>query len=346
MSSTREHHSDSAVKLWDVETKRNVATIEVDTTSWFRSVAFSPGGGILATGSADNTVKLWDVATRRKVASLGHANHTSGGCIGGVHSVTFSPDGAIIASGAHVGNCGGSVGASRPWRGEVHLWDVSPFVKDVSTATFSLSLDGNATAGDQGVTMLDVASGSVVPIQIFGNDIRDANGVSARFEYDAAQVGYDGFDPGSLLPNAQVLAVPATNPTAIDISVVSFGGQATVDSGMVGSVRFRTTDAFSGTTLRLVSAEIGRGDKRESITPSDISVMLRLAQTDAGLQRRRQGRFWRLCGIWNALRRKSGRREVRREVRSGSRRHHWVWRFSDIWPGIRHVMNTANGLRF
>ena len=145
-------------------------------------------------------------------------------------------------------------------------------------ATFTISLDANSAAGDQGVTTLDVATGSVVPIQLFGNEIRGVNGVSARFEFDAAQVGYDGFDPGSLLPNAQVLAVPAANPTAIDISVVSFGGQATADSGLVGSVRFRTTDAFSGTTLRLVRAEIGRGDKRESITPPNIGVTLMLAQ--------------------------------------------------------------------
>ncbi len=145
-------------------------------------------------------------------------------------------------------------------------------------AAFSISLDGNSAAGDQGITMLDVATGSVVPIQLFGNDIRGVSGVSARFEYDAAQVGYGGFDPGSLLPNAQVLAVPATNPTAIDINVVSFGGQVAVDSGMVGSVRFRTTDGFSGSTIRMVSAEIGRGDERESITPSDIAVTLRLAE--------------------------------------------------------------------
>lgn len=425
---------DSSVRLWDVEKKRDVATIEADTTAygytyWFQSVAFSPSGKFLATGSADNTVKLWEVDTRRKVASLGHANHTSGGCIGGVHSVAFSPDGATIASGVHVGNCGGSAGASRPWTGEVHLWDVSQytsavpqtigsnadavlsldlipeggagnrvndgvtsgtvtgkdtkiavevfasgvktslagllvkfdfdssilaFVKtesgaygfsipqatgtyfaatenvelpasgflargefktlvdvtnrtfsigidvvtlaesvnlsnDITTtkvisfnaapppATFSISLDGNTAAGDQGTTMLDVATGSVVAIQLFGNGIRGVNGVSARFEYDAAQVGYEGFDPGSLLPNAQVLAVPATNPTAIEISVVSFGGQATADSGTVGSVRFETTDEFSGTSLRLVRAEIGRGDQRESITPSDIAVTLTLS---------------------------------------------------------------------
>lgn len=144
-------------------------------------------------------------------------------------------------------------------------------------ATFSIFLDSDTADGNQSVTTLGVGTGSVVPIQIFGNEIRGVNGVSARFEYDAAQIGYEGFDPGSLLPNAQVLAVPAENPTAIDISIVSFGGQATADSGMVGSVRFQTTNDFSGTTLRLVRAEIGRGEQRESITPDDIAVSLRLS---------------------------------------------------------------------
>ena len=145
-------------------------------------------------------------------------------------------------------------------------------------STFSLSLDGDSAPGNQGVTTLDVTSGSVVPIQLFINDIRGANGISARFEYDAAQVGYVEFDRGGILPNAQVLEVADTNPTAIDISVVSFGGQATVDSGLLGSVRFRTTDGFSGTTLRLVSAELGRGDQREKLALSDTGVTLRLAQ--------------------------------------------------------------------
>lgn len=167
---------------------------------------------------------------------------------------------------------------SQTLSNDIRTTKVISFNASPPPATFSISLDGNTAAGDQGVTMLNAATGSVVPIQLFGNDIRGVNGVSARFEYDAAQVGYDGFDPGRLLSNAQVLAVPSTNPTAIDISVVSFGGQATADSGLVGSVRFRTTDAFSGTKLRLVRAEVGRGEQRESITPSDIAVTLRLAQ--------------------------------------------------------------------
>lgn len=160
---------------------------------------------------------------------------------------------------------------------DIRTTKVISFNSVAPPATFSISLDGNTAAGDQSVTTLGVGTGSVVPIQLFGIGIRDVNGISVRFEYDAAQVGYEGFDPGSLLPNAQVLAVPATNPTTIEISVVSFGGQATADSGMVGSVRFQTTDDFSATTLRLVRAEIGRGEQRESITPSDIAVTLRLS---------------------------------------------------------------------
>ena len=161
---------------------------------------------------------------------------------------------------------------------DIRTTKVISFNSTPPPATFSVSLDANSAVGNQGITLLDVGSGSVVPIQLFGNEIRGVNGVSARFEFDAAQVGYDGFDQWNLLPNAQVLAVPAENPTAIDISVVSFGGQAAGDSGLVGSVRFRTTDGFSGSMIRLVSAEIGRGDQRESITPSDIAVTLRLAQ--------------------------------------------------------------------
>jgi len=58
------------------------------------SVAFSPDGKTVASGSADQTVKLWDVGTGQQRASL--LGHT-----GSVTSVAFSPDGKTLATGSY-----------------------------------------------------------------------------------------------------------------------------------------------------------------------------------------------------------------------------------------------------
>ena len=131
-------------------------------------------------------------------------------------------------------------------------------------ANFSLSLDVDGSAGDQSVTSANVSTDEMIAIEIFGRDIQNANGVSIRFEYDASQVTYDGFDPGDVLPNAQ--ALPEQGTGYVEIGIVSLGGQATANSGLVGTVRFRTTAAFSGTEIRLVRAELGRGGQFETIT--------------------------------------------------------------------------------
>ena len=129
--------------------------------------------------------------------------------------------------------------------------------------SFSLSLDGNGAAGDQAVTSINVSADQVVAIQIFGKDIQNANGLAVRFEYDANQMTYEGFDVGAVLPNAQ--ALPEHGSTFVEIGIASLGGQATANSGLVGTVRFRTTTAFSSTAIRLVRAELSRGGRFETV---------------------------------------------------------------------------------
>ena len=290
--------TDGTVPLWNVATGKNIATLSGHQSS-VRSVAFSPDGATLASGSRDGAVKLWNMATRENIAALWHSAQ--------VFSVVFSPDGATLASGSGFGDStvrlwdfatreniatleghtsmvssvafspDGAILASGSEDGSVLMWDMSALGLGVSQDIFSLSLDGDGAAGDQAVTNLDVSPGSVVSIEVFGKDIQDAEGFSIRFEYDAEQVLYEGFDSGGILPNAQVLSRPDTNPTAIEIWIASFGGKAAADSGLVGRIRFRTTSTFSGTTLRLIRAELGRGEERERITFDDTSVTLQLA---------------------------------------------------------------------
>ena len=73
-----------------------------DDVVW--SVAFSPNGRELATGTSDEVVAVWDVATgRQRIALTGHA--------GGATDVAYLADGVTL------------VAVDR--RGQLHLWDAS-----------------------------------------------------------------------------------------------------------------------------------------------------------------------------------------------------------------------------
>ena len=88
---TAEGWPDQSVRLWDMETQKEIAALKGHADVVF-SVSFSPDGKLLASGSTDKTVRLWDIEKQKEIAVL--RGHNSS-----VWSVCFGPDGKLLASG-------------------------------------------------------------------------------------------------------------------------------------------------------------------------------------------------------------------------------------------------------
>ncbi|VTR95617.1 wd40 repeat-containing protein : G-protein beta WD-40 repeats containing protein, putative OS=Talaromyces stipitatus (strain ATCC 10500 / CBS 375.48 / QM 6759 / NRRL 1006) GN=TSTA_062310 PE=4 SV=1: WD40: WD40: WD40 [Gemmata massiliana] len=82
-------------KIYDLKTKRERVVLK-GHKGQVLSVAFSPDGSTVATGSFDSTVRLWDTATGKE-----RANYQWD--IGVVHCVTYAPDGFRLAAGGDSG---------------------------------------------------------------------------------------------------------------------------------------------------------------------------------------------------------------------------------------------------
>ena len=77
------------IKLWDVKSGREIQTLNGHSAS-VNTIAFSPDGKSIVSGSSDMNIRIWDLET-------GKSKGMAGGD-GEVLSVAYSPDGQLIAS--------------------------------------------------------------------------------------------------------------------------------------------------------------------------------------------------------------------------------------------------------
>jgi len=82
------------IRLWNMRTDEQLGKSLLGHDGIVNSLAFSPNGKTLATGSEDRTIILWDVATGEVIEG------PLGGHGESITSLAFHPDGDLLASGA------------------------------------------------------------------------------------------------------------------------------------------------------------------------------------------------------------------------------------------------------
>lgn len=120
---------ENEIRFWDGATGEQLrvfvggGVFSPEQTGGVRSLAFSPDGKRLVSGSDDRAVRLWDVATGQKLLELtGHGDR--------VNSVVFTQDGREIISGSFdktVRRWDAATGASLapPWNHASAVWSVA-----------------------------------------------------------------------------------------------------------------------------------------------------------------------------------------------------------------------------
>jgi WD40 repeat protein len=232
------------VRFWRASDAALKATFGEHTAA-VRSVAFSPDGTLLASGSDDTTAKLWRTPD-------GTVARTLDGHVDVVNAVAFSPDSSLVATAA---------GSAPPDTQEttIKIWNVG-------TGALVTTLSGHAS-GSTGVAFS--ADGQTIISSGRDNTLRFwrvSDGTLLRAVTNGAPHG-----PLAITADRTIVAVPGN------------GGRinffSTVDGSLLRTAQATTTSSlsFSGDGTLLAAGEDGFGNNVQIFRVADGTLVRTLA---------------------------------------------------------------------
>ena len=182
--------------LYDTQTGEELNLL-TGHTGGVSSVAFSPDGNTIASGSYDDTVRLWDANTGRHIRIL--TGHTFA-----VFSMAFSPDGSKIASG----------GAD----GTVLLWELMPSATTHATVSLSPTPIASPAIGQQLTLSLKIA------------DAENVAGYQATVSYDTTALRYVESANADYLSSGAFFIPPVAEGNTVTLAASSLSGESDGDT--------------------------------------------------------------------------------------------------------------------
>ena len=233
--------TDHQARLWDLNSRTNIPSTFSTTglMPGFLSLALSPDGTILASGSHDAKIRLWNIKTGLLMDTL--IGHT-----GSIDSLAFLPKQKnTVAANSKNGTSSqiGTTLASRSRDGTVLLWRVRPFVETEAVVTITPPIVKSPNVGEQFTVNLDIEDG------------KNVCGFQLTLEFDSSALRYVSSENGNYLPSNAPLDVSVGPlwmhaPNRLSLVKSSSPNDAKDGSGILASVTFEVV-AVKASTLSL-----------------------------------------------------------------------------------------------